>query len=452
MSIVTAPPVPEYSSPTFDDAFAPDGTVRPHARGVIDLVRARDPGVLGRELRGALRKQGIRFESVDGDDTWHVDPVPRVIPADEWEPMAAGLGQRVRALNAFVADVYGERRIVAEGVMPARVLDTAEGFEPAMSGVVPPDGVWTAVGGLDVVRDHRGTWMVLEDNVRTPSGIGYWIAAREATLALLQPDPAPHPIEAAATALRNVLGPGNAIVLTDGQENSAYWEHAFLAERMDIPLAVPADLEVRSDRFHLGGMPVDAIYRRTDSDEVDSTVGTLLQPVVAAGGVKLVNCLGTGIADDKLVHAYVQDMIRFYLDETPLLEQVETFDLGVPATLERALDVFDELVIKDRGSYGGIGVFIAPHAERKDVEAMRAKVTDAPEDYVAQRLVRLSTHPTEIDGVLAPRHVDLRPFVLMTAPDDSSVLPGGMTRVALDEGALVVNSSQNGGAKDTWII
>jgi uncharacterized circularly permuted ATP-grasp superfamily protein len=452
MSIVTAPPVPEYSSPTFDDAFAPDGTVRPHARGVIDLVRARDPGVLGRELRGALRKQGIRFESVDGDDTWHVDPVPRVIPADEWEPMAAGLGQRVRALNAFVADVYGERRIVAEGVMPARVLDTAEGFEPAMSGVVPPDGVWTAVGGLDVVRDHRGTWMVLEDNVRTPSGIGYWIAAREATLALLQPDPAPHPIEAAATALRNVLGPGNAIVLTDGQENSAYWEHAFLAERMDIPLAVPADLEVRSDRFHLGGMPVDAIYRRTDSDEVDSTVGTLLQPVVAAGGVKLVNCLGTGIADDKLVHAYVQDMIRFYLDETPLLEQVETFDLGVPATLERALDVFDELVIKDRGSYGGIGVFIAPHAERKDGEAMRAKVTDAPEDYVAQRLVRLSTHPTEIDGVLAPRHVDLRPYVLMTAPDDISVLPGGMTRIALDEGALVVNSSQNGGAKDTWIL
>jgi len=293
---------------------------------------------------------------------------------------------------------------------------------------------------------------VLEDNVRTPSGIGYWIAAREATLALLQPDPAPHPIDAAATALRNVLGPGNAIVLTDGQENSAYWEHAFLAERMDIPLAVPADLEVRSDRFHLGGMPVDAIYRRTDSDEVDSTVGTLLQPVVAAGGVKLVNCLGTGIADDKLVHAYVQDMIRFYLDETPLLEQVETFDLGVPATLERALDVFDELVIKDRGSYGGIGVFIAPHAERKDVEAMRAKVTDAPEDYVAQRLVRLSTHPTEIDGVLAPRHVDLRPYVLMTAPDDISVLPGGMTRIALDEGALVVNSSQNGGAKDTWIL
>ena len=449
---MTAPPVPEYHSSFYDDAFAPDGTVRPHAKGVIDLVRSRDPGVLGRELRGALHAQGISFESVDGDDTWHVDPVPRVIPVGEWEPLADGLGQRVRALNAFVADVYGERRIVAEDVLPARVLDTAEGFEPAMCDVAPRDGVWTAVGGLDIVRNEHGTWMVLEDNVRTPSGIGYWIAAREATLALLQPDPAPHPIDAAATALRNVLGPGDAIVLTDGKENSAHWEHAFLAERMDLPLAVPADLEVRSGRFHLGGMPVDAIYRRTDADEVDSTVGALLQPVVAAGGVKLVNCLGTGVADDKLVHAYVHDMIRFYLDETPLLEQVETFDLGVPATLERALDVFGELVIKDRGSYGGLGVFIAPHAEREDIDAMRAKVIDAPEDYVAQRLVSLSTHPTEIDGVLAPRHVDLRPYVLMTAPDDISVLPGGMTRIALDEGALVVNSSQNGGAKDTWVL
>jgi uncharacterized circularly permuted ATP-grasp superfamily protein len=321
-----------------------------------------------------------------------------------------------------------------------------------MRGVAPPDGVWTGVGGLDVVRDKQGAWMVLEDNVRTPSGIGYWIAAREATLELLAPAQAPHPIEAAAVALRNVLGPGHAVVLTDGPENPAYWEHAFLAERMDVPLVVPADLEVRGDRLTFGGREVDAIYRRTNDDEVDSTVGALLQPVVAAGGVKLVNCLGTGIADDKLAHAYVHDMIRFYLGEEPLLEQVETFDLGVPATLERALDVFDQLVIKDRGSYGGTGVFIAPHAEPADIEALREKVIASPEDYVAQRLVGLSTHPTEIDGALAPRHVDLRPFVLMTAPDDVSVLPGGLTRVALDEGALVVNSSQNGGAKDTWVL
>ena len=449
---MTAPPASDYFSPTYDDAYAPDGTVRPHARDVIALVRSRDIGELGRRLRAMLHDSGISFESVDGDDTWHVDPVPRVIPADEWEGLAAGLGQRVRALNAFVADAYGERRIVAEGVMPARVIATAEGFEAGMCGVAPPDGVWTAVGGLDIVRDEHGHWQVLEDNLRTPSGIGYWIAAREATLALLDPPRAPHPIEAAAMALRNVLGPGNAVVLTDGQDNSAYWEHAFLAERMDVPLVVPADLEVRDGRLHLGDTPVDAVYRRTNDDELDSTVGALLHPVLAAGAVKLVNCLGTGIADDKLVHAYVHDMIRFYLDETPLLDQVETFDLGVPATLERALDVFDELVIKDRGSYGGIGVVIAPHAEREDVEALRAKVIAAPEEYVAQRLVGLSTHPTEIDGVLAPRHVDLRPFVLMTAPDDIQVLPGGMTRIALDEGALVVNSSQNGGAKDTWVL
>ena len=177
----------------------------------------------------------------------------------------------------------------------------------------------------------------------------------------------------------------------------------------------------------------------------------MLQPVLVAGGVKLVNCFGTGVADDKLAHAYVPDMIRFYLGEEPALDQVETFDLGQERTLERALDIFDELVIKDRGSYGGIGVAVNPHAEPDDVEALREKVRAAPEDYVAQRLVGLSTHPTVIDGSLAPRHVDLRPYVLMAAPDDVRVLPGGVTRVALDEGALVVNSSQNGGAKDTWV-
>ena len=450
--IVTASSADRYASPTYDDAYTSDGTVRPEARIAMDAVLGRDLAALGTALRRDLHGLGIRFESVDGDDTWHVDPVPRVIPAADWERLAAGLGQRVRALNAFVADVYGEQRIVAEGVMPQRVLDTAEGFEPALRGVAPPDGVWTGVGGLDIVRDKHGEWMVLEDNVRTPSGMGYWIAAREATLRHLDPAETPHPIEAAAMALRNVLGPGHAVVLTDGPENPAYWEHQFLAERMELPLVVPAELDMRDDRLWHGGTAVDGLYRRTNADELDSTVGALLHPVLAAGGIKLVNCLGTGVADDKLAHAYVHDMIRFYLDEPPLLEQVETFDLGVPTTLERALDVFDELVIKDRGSYGGTGVFIAPHAEPEDIEALREQVIASPADYVAQRLVGLSTHPTEIDGVLAPRHVDLRPFVFMTAPDDVTVLPGGLTRVALDEGALVVNSSQNGGAKDTWVL
>jgi uncharacterized circularly permuted ATP-grasp superfamily protein len=304
------------------------------------------------------------------------------------------------------------------------------------------------------VRDAAGEWMVLEDNVRTPSGLGYWPAARQATLRGLDlpPEALPRSIDGLGDALRRVFGPGEVLVLTDGPENSAYWEHDWLAKHLGIALVEPGDLAVRDGRLWRGDVAVDCVYRRTNDDEVDSEVGRLLQPVVAAGGVRMVNCFGTGVADDKLAHAYVHDMIRFYLSEEPALQQVETFDLGEPAVLERALDVFDELVVKDRGSYGGLGVVVCPHAERADVEELRSRVREAPADYVAQRLVGLSTHPTEVHGTLAPRHVDLRPFVLMSAPDTAEVLPGGLTRVALDEGALVVNSSQNGGAKDTWVV
>jgi uncharacterized circularly permuted ATP-grasp superfamily protein len=241
-------------------------------------------------------------------------------------------------------------------------------------------------------------------------------------------------------------------VLTDGPDNAAYWEHDWIARQLGVPLVLPRDLEASGDRLLHEGKPVDAVYRRTNDDEVDSEIGRLLLPAVRAGGIRMVNCFGTGIGDDKLAHAYVHDMVRFYLGEEPLLGQVETFDLGEPRTLERALDVFDELVVKDRGSYGGLGVVVCPHAERADVEQLRERVRAAPGDYVAQRLVALSTHPTVVDGELAPRHVDLRPFVLTSAPDAVEVLPGGITRVALEEGALVVNSSQNGGAKDTWVL
>jgi uncharacterized circularly permuted ATP-grasp superfamily protein len=451
---VNAPAGTGYRSPTYDDAVEPDGRVRPPARAVMDAVAQADLAALGERVRAEVDALGIRFESVDGDDAWHVDPVPRVIAGDEWDALAAGLAQRVRALNAFVADVYGDRRIVAEGVLPARVLETADHLEPAMAGYRPPNDVWVGIAGLDVVRDERGEWMVLEDNLRTPSGIGYWAAAREAIMRELDvPDAAlPRPLDGLADALRRVLGPGEVVVLTDGPDNSAYWEHDWLAKCLGVALVTRGDLAARDGRLWRGDTAIDAVYRRTNDDEVDSEVGRLLHPVLTAGGVRMVNCFGTGIADDKLAHAYVHDMIRFYLGEEPALEQVETFDLGEHATLERALDVFDELVIKDRGSYGGLGVVVCPHAEPSDVEELRGQVRAAPGDYVAQRLVGLSTHPTEIDGALAPRHVDLRPFVLMSAPHSAEVLPGGITRVALDEGALVVNSSQNGGAKDTWVM
>ena len=441
-----------YRSSTYDDAVAADGSIRPAARAVMEAVLAHDLAALAGSVREEIDALGISFASVDGDDTWHVDPVPRVIEGAEWERVAAGLAQRVRALESFVADVYGERRIVAEGVVPQRVLDSAENLEPAMRGVRPRGGVWIGIAGLDVVRDGGGEWLVLEDNVRTPSGIGDCFAARGAVQRLLDVPAAPLPLDGVPGTLRRVLGDGRAIVLTDGPDNSAYWEHDWTARRLGIPLAVPADLEASDDRLLYDGAPVDAVYRRTNADEVDSDVGALLAPALRAGSIKMVNCFGTGIGDDKLAYAYVEDMIRFYLREEPLLGQVETFDLGEPRTLERALDVFDELVIKDRGSYGGIGVVVCPHAERADVERLREQVRAAPEDYVAQRLVALSTHPTVVDGALAPRHVDLRPYVLMSAPDAVEVLPGGVTRVALDEGALVVNSSQNGGAKDTWVL
>ena len=287
----------------------------------------------------------------------------------------------MRALNAFVGDVYGERRIVSEGILPQRVLDSAEHLESALNGFSPPDGVWIGLAGLDIVRNDEGRWLVLEDNVRTPSGLAYWVAAREATLARLSlPDRAcPRPLdELITTALRRTFGPGHVVVLTDGEENSAYWEHRWIAERLEVPLVELADLTVRDARIWHEGERVDGIYRRTNADRLDTAVGELLQPVLVAGGVKLVNCFGTGVADDKLAHAYVPDMIRFYLDEEPAIDQVETFDLGEAKNLERALDSFEELVIKDRGSYGGMGVVVLPaRRARRRGGAPRARARDA---------------------------------------------------------------------------
>ena len=446
--------LPGYRPGGFDDAVAADGSVRPWARAALAAVLAQDVGALGRAVRDDVTAMGIRFASVDGDDSWHVDPVPRAIPAAEWQHVARGLAQRARALNAYVADVYGPQRIVAEGAMPRRVIDSAEHFEPGMAGVEVRDGVWVGLAGLDLVRDERGRWLVLEDNVRTPSGFGYWWAAREATcrhLGLRAGD-RPAPLDDVPRLLAATLGPGRAVVLTDGPDNSAYWEHRWAAERLDVPLVAEADLEVRDGRLWHDGERVDAVYRRSDQDTLDTPVGQLLHPVLCAGGVKLVNCFGTGVADDKLAHAYVDVMIRFYLGEAPLLGSVETFDLADPEVLERALDVFEHLVVKERSSYGGMGVVVVGHADRDDVEDLRERVRADPGAFIAQRQVALSTHPTEIDGELRPRHVDLRPFVFLTSPDEAHVPPGGVTRVALDEGALVVNSSQNGGAKDTWVV
>jgi uncharacterized circularly permuted ATP-grasp superfamily protein len=376
-----------------------------------------------------------------------------VLDAQEWEAIEMGLAQRVRALNRFVADVYAGRRIVEAGIMPARVVDTAEYYEPEMQGVRPPGDVWIGVAGLDLVRDADGRFRVLEDNVRTPSGYSYAAAARRALAAQLDVPAAdaPRPLDDLPALLRFALEAAapspdrrQAALLTDGEDNAAYYEHEWAAAALGIPLLEPDDLAGRGD--------IGVVYRRTNADRLDTTVGRSLWDLMRAGRIGVVNAFGTGVADDKLTHAYVEDMIRFYLDEEPLLPSVETFDLGRPEVLERALDVFGELVVKPRSGYGGQGVAILPHAEQWDVEAVRQAVLQQPTDFVAQRMVMLSSHPTVVDGRLASRHVDLRPYVFLGRDDEARVAPGGLTRVAFDQGALVVNSSQNGGAKDTWVL
>jgi len=448
------PPLQDYPRPSrwYDEAVGDDGAVRPASQGALRALAGHDLEELAVAVERHGADEGVVFHSAGGDEVFVIDPVPRVIAATEWARVEAGLAQRVRALNAFVADVYGDRCIVEEGVVPARIIEEAEYFEPAMQGVAPPGGLWIGIAGLDLVRGDDGRFRVLEDNVRTPSGFAYAAAARRALTANIEvrPQDRPRTLDALPQMLMETLraaspatGAGRAALLTDGVANAAYYEHEWAAEALGIPLLEPEDLDLDA---------VDVIYRRTNADRLDTEVGKLLLEPVREGRIGVVNQFGTGVADDKLTHAYVEDMIRFYENEEPLLPSVETFDLGDPAILERALDVFDELVIKPRGGYGGEGVAVLPHAEQKDRELVRKAVREHPEDYVAQRMVMISSHPTVIDGRLVPRHIDLRPYVFLGLDGHVRTLPGGLTRVAFDEGSLVVNSSQNGGAKDTWVL
>ena len=418
--------------------------------GLGDVERLREAAFERVERAGLL-------ERPDGTETsFPLDPVPRVLRADEWDVLKGGLAQRVKALCAFVADAYGPRRIVQAGIVPSRVIETAEQYEPQMRGVEPPGGHWVGIAGLDLVRDPEGEFLVLEDNLMTPSGFGYAAAARDAVAGSLdsrseRPRDYGELPELLAGALRAGEG-GHLVVLTEGQENGAYWEHAWAAEQLGVPVVTPEELRRDGDRLLHGDRQVDVIYRRTDADTLHTAVGGLLAPAIRAGTVSVVNAFGVGVGDDKLTHAYVEDMIRFYLGEEPLVRSVQTLDFARRDHLEEALDRFEELVIKPRAGSGGRGVTVCPLTERAEVEALREEVRADPEQWVAQPVVELSTHATLIDGELAPRHVDLRPFVFMHGPDRPRVMPGGLTRYAVEEGAMVVNSTQNGGFKDTWVL
>lgn len=414
-----------------------------------------------------LERRGVSF----GADPFVVDPVPRLISAAEWDPLAAGLAQRARALNCLLHDAYAERQIVQAGVVPAAMIDEAQGYEPDLVGCLPHHGSPAAVIGFDVVRDPAGEFLVLEDNLRTPSGFAYALAVREAlTDALPAGFPAPRPVDPIAYELLDGVmgaaapsrrGDPSVVVLTDGPHNVAYYEHAEAARRLEATLATPADLRRDGDRVRVrlpngATRPVDVVYRRTNEDRVRDEHGELTDVAQAllapwlGGHVGLVNAFGNGLAGDKSVHGYVEDCIRFYLDEEPLVRSVPTDQVVATAQRRPTIGELRQVVIKPRHGHGGIGVVIGAHAETDDLDRLAGELEAHPDRYVTQPIVALSRHPTVVDGRLEPRHVDLRAFAF--SGDRVALIPGGLTRVALDAGALVVNSSQQGGGKDTWVL
>lgn len=448
-----------------DEAWDSHGRVRPLYEHLLATLERADLAALAASVDESLVEQGVTF----GEIPFRLDPVPRLIGASEWAAVERGLAQRMRALVAFVADAHGTREAVSAGVLPARVIESAVGYERDMEGLETPSAGWVA--GLDLVRGDDGALRVLEDNMRTPSGIAYMAAARAALSAhlpgerpegLRDPSPAFDLLAAAlAAAAPDGVDDPAIVMLSDGPSNNAWYEHRQIARRLDLPLVLPGDLSHRGDRLcaRVDGqeMDVDVVYRRTDVDGLRDADGSptwvadaLLGPV-RAGTLAVVNPFGGGVADDKLVHAYVEDLVRFYLGEEPAIESVPTYDLGDAEVRERQLARLDELVVKPRSGLGGQGVVICPHASIGERERIAQLVVAQPDSWVAQELVSLSTHPTVIDGRLAPRHVDLRPYVI-GAGEAATVVPGGLTRFALREGELVVNSSQEGGGKDTWVL
>jgi len=462
-------------SRSYEEGIAGGRNATAHDRKVWESIGGRSLKELSEAVTRATSRRGVSFKSAEGEQEFRIDPIPRVIDAREWSELSAGVAQRVRALELFVRDVYGRRRIVAAGVIPAGSLDSAHHYELGLMGMGEEISTWITVAGLDVVRDSDGSFKVLEDNLRTPSGIAYAVATRE-VLGEQLPPPAELHVRSLDTAFQT-LGEGlraaarpaareqpTVVLLSDGQLNSAFYEHATIAAYLGLPLLLIDQLSVRGGRLYArlpgGERAVDVVYRRTDEDRLTDAhgeptpIGRLLLEPILKGTLACVNAFGTGVADDKLMHAYVEQMVRFYLGEEPILKSVPTYDPTQPGVLEMVLERIGELVVKPRTGHGGHGVVIGPHARREDLDRTAAALRRAPELFIAQETVMLSRHPTVVtdDGGLELRHVDLRPFAISGGEGGVHVLPGGLTRVAFERGALVVNSSQNGGSKDTWVL
>jgi len=464
----------------FDEMFAAPGAVRPHYRALFEQLRQMTSPQFDerrREADASFLYQGITFtvysEDAGIERVFPFDLVPRIIPAEEWSCLERGLTQRVLALNHFLHDVYHGQRILKEGRVPAELVFGARHFRREMIGIDVPRETYAHVVGTDLVRDRDGSYYVLEDNLRSPSGVSYMLENRQAmkrTFARLFARYGVRPVEhypqELLATLRGLASPHNpepcVVLLTPGMYNSAYFEHSFLARQMGIEIVEGRDLVTHDDRVYMrttqGLKQVDVIYRRIDDEFLDplafraeSLLGVPgLLNAYRAGNVALANSVGTGVADDKAVYAYVPEMIRYYLSEEPILKNVPTY-LGFKEDDRKYIvDRMDGLVVKAVNESGGYGMLVGPQSSAAEIEEFRRRVQANPRNYVAQPTLALSRHPTFSDGALRGCHVDLRPYVL--CGERVSIVPGGLTRVALRRGSLVVNSSQGGGSKDTWVL
>ncbi|MCK6079174.1 circularly permuted type 2 ATP-grasp protein [Microbacterium sp. EYE_5] len=469
--------------PAFDEMFADvahPGEAAQSRSSYRELYQALAQ-MTQEELRGRTESlassylaQGVTFDFAGEERPFPLDAVPRVIAYDEWSRVEKGVQQRVRALEAFLDDAYGHQHVVRDGVLPAKLIASSQYFYRQAAGIRSANGVRIQVAGIDLIRDEHGEMRVLEDNVRVPSGVSYVISNRRVmaqTLPELFVSMRVRPVgdypNKLLQALRNSAPPGvddpNVVVLTPGVYNSAYFEHTLLARLMGVELVEGRDLVCQGGKVFMrttrGPRRVDVIYRRVDDDfldplqfRADSMLGAPgLMLAARLGNVTIANAVGNGVADDKLLYTYVPDLIRYYLAEEPILKNVDTWRLEDPGALEEVLDRLDELVVKPVDGSGGKGLVVGPDASPAELDALRTKLQADPRGWIAQPVVMLSTIPTLVDDGMRPRHADLRPFAVNNG-DEVWVLPGGLTRVALPEGQLVVNSSQGGGSKDTWIV
>ena len=467
----------------FDEMIDPDGGVRDAYagyRGWYDEQDRRWMAGRGKDAETVFRRAGITF-NVYGDTAGQerlipFDMIPRIITAAEWASLKVGIEQRVKAINAFLHDLYNGREIVKAGIVPARLIDGNAAYLPEMEGFTPPGGVYTHIVGIDLVRTGPDEFMVLEDNARTPSGVSYMLENRETMMAMF-PDlfarVAVQPVQDYPRSLARSLAAApppafdghrpTVAVLTPGIYNSAYYEHAFLADQMGAELVEGRDLRVVDGRVCMrttrGWRAIDVLYRRVDDAYLDpevfnpdSVLGVAgIMAVYKAGGITIANAPGTGIADDKAIYSFMPEIVKFYTGEDALLKNVPTWRCAEPEALAYVLAHLPELVVKEVHGSGGYGMLIGPTSSRGEISAFAKKLRANPDNYIAQPTLALSTVPIFTRSGLAPRHVDLRPFVLV-APDEITITPGGLTRVALKKGSLVVNSSQGGGTKDSWVL